>query len=104
MADMSTSKTVARLTRRLEAAERERQVQSAVDRILRQALAMEATEDIPGVVVETRDALVSLGVVPEFTHISIFDKARDLATGWGAWLSGDAFSIGEYVSFVTRFV
>ncbi|MBT5774644.1 MAG: hypothetical protein HOH95_09765, partial [Dehalococcoidia bacterium] len=85
MAERSTSRTEARLLKRLEAAEREQQIQSAVDGVLQRALAMAAAEDMANAVEAARDALVDLGLTPISTYITVFDKDRDLGHWWHAW-------------------
>ncbi len=81
MAETSTARANARLTRRLEAAERELQIQAAVDRVLQSALRMQTSEDVAAVVDQTYDALVDLGVGPVQIDINIVDKDHDLLGG-----------------------
>jgi signal transduction histidine kinase len=82
---MASPKTVARLAKRLEAAEREQRVQAVVDRVLQRALAMNTAEDIAHVVELTRDAVADLGLDPVLTNIAVFDEARDLVHAWHTW-------------------
>jgi hypothetical protein len=66
----------------LEAAQREVDIQVALEGIRALAMAMQSTEDIGPVVVETRDALMEMGIKPYRTHIDLVDEGRDLLSIW----------------------
>ena len=79
---MAKSSTNTQLTRKLAKAERETQIQEAQDRVRTKALAMQTTEDIGQVVVETRDALIDLGIRMHRVMISLHEESKDEVFVW----------------------
>jgi signal transduction histidine kinase len=85
-----------RLLRQRDRARRQLQVEKALDRIRKRALAIDTTADVGEVVEETRDALVELGITPEFTRILILEADGDTAVSWGAYRESGASRRGEF--------
>ena len=79
-----------RLIRQRDAVRRELQVEKALDHIRRHALAMRAPGDIAGVVEETRDTFLRLGIEPACTRFLIRDRRGDGATSYVAWYDESA--------------
>ena len=68
----------------LEAAQREVDIQIALEGIRKLALAMQTTEEIGSVVMGTRAALIDLGIRPFRTVIALCDESVDSVQAWSA--------------------
>ena len=79
----------------LEAAQREVDIQIALEGIRELALAMQTTEEIGPVVVRTRAALVDLGIKPFRTAIALCDEPVDSVRTWSAKRSQNFGYSGE---------
>ena len=84
----NTKKSKSRLIADLDAAHRKAAIEAALDRIRQVALAMQTTDDIGSVVVETSDALIDLGIRTHRTTISIIDEKADVFANWASLHDG----------------